>query len=775
MRNIQIKSNKDVLAKLMATENINVIHKKIPTAYFDVKNRVLACPILKDDMSPELTDLFMGHEVGHAINTPAEGWHDAVSEKGMTFKGYLNVIEDIRIEKKIKLKYPGLRSSFYTGYKELAKMDFFGLQERNQDIKDLGFIDRINLHYKLGAQAQVQFSDEEMVYIKRCDSLESFEEVMELALELFENKKEETQTQLDDMTEEEIQDLLDNMLDDQDEESGPGSDSMTVETEESDEDSDEEGSDAKGDTDDSDDSEEDSNSTDGSEGDTKDEEESEGKTEETTKKPGKSPLEKLEDELNKSETDESFRKKEDTLHKEDRRYEGDPRFYELPKKVKYENYIVDFKAIEKRVSEGSRPLDRKYISKYVKQFQDNNKKIVNYMVKEFEMKKAAAAYNRSYGAKSGELDMDKLSFYKLKDDIFNRVQITPEGKNHGVVMAVDWSGSMSGSVRPTVEQAALLAMFCKRIQIPFRVFAFTDAWGRNSDVSYLDGITDSEERNKAYRKHQEEKMFGTKIKSSEDMTEWNVGHFKLLEMLSDKMSNREFTNAMETWFQLSFSIDSHYSYYGDDYDKEDWKYDKDYYPAQGLSLGGTPLDHTIVVMRDYLTEFKIQYGIDIMSFIALTDGSSHSVFGYGQGHLVDKLTNKTIKLGGSRSHTSALLKWLKETADVRTIGFFLTKASGSSFKYEAEAFSGTQLDSWDPKFDEKRKEFNKVCTSFDDGHYDLGIVINQKKIDINYDEDKLEVKEDATKGQLKNALVKAGNNKMRQRVILNQFVTQMAV
>ena len=79
-------TNKDLLAKLMATEDINVLHKNVPTAYFDVKNRTLVCPILKEDMSPQLYDLFMGHEVGHAINTPADGWHGAVSDKGMVFK-----------------------------------------------------------------------------------------------------------------------------------------------------------------------------------------------------------------------------------------------------------------------------------------------------------------------------------------------------------------------------------------------------------------------------------------------------------------------------------------------------------------------------------------------------------------------------------------------------------------------------------------------------------------------------------------------------------------
>jgi hypothetical protein len=762
MLNIQTKSNKDVLARLMATENLNVIHKSVPTAYFDVKSRTLCCPILKEELSPELTDLFMGHEVGHALNTPAEGWHDAVSEKGMTFKGYLNVIEDIRIEKKIKDKYPGLRRSFFTGYNELGQRDFFGLNERKQDINDLGFIDRINLHYKLGAQAQVKFSDEEMVYIKRCDSLETFKEVMELAIELFETKQEETQTMLDGLTDEELKQLMEDM--DIEQEDGTGS--MTVETEKSDEDSDQEGSDAKAESDeDSEESDEDSKSdeTDGSgNGD---------QEEDSDKKGGKSPEEQLKDKMNKSETDESFREKEGSLLKNEDSYYNEPAYYDLPGKIKYSEYIIGYKKIQEQL-EGQ--FNREYIKKYVKTFTDNNKKIVNYMVKEFEMKKAAAAYNRSHGAKSGELNMDKLALYKLKDDIFNRVQVTPEGKNHGVVMAVDWSGSMSGTVRSTVEQAALLAMFCKRINIPFRVFAFSDSYNtgiRGQLPDYIHKEENQSKRRRLQREWMQDRMFGKSTKTPQDFETWSLGGVALLEMLSDKMSNSDFIKALENWFQVAHSTDNPYQCY-DNY-KSGWNYDQDYYVTDGFHLGGTPLDHTIVIMRDYLTEFKAQYGIDIMSFIALTDGSSHSVFERGNSELVDRKFNKTVIFKGN--NTSTLLKWLKETAGVRTIGFYLSNATGNHFKYDAASFSGTKMDTWTDEFEKKRKEFTKISTSFDDGHYDLSIIINQKKLNINYDEDVLQVQDDATKGQLKNALVKAGNNKMKQRVILNQFVQQMAV
>ena len=74
---MSLVDSKSLLARLLVEENITVEHRKVSTAYFDVKNRVLVCPILKD-MPTELYDLLMGHEVGHALYTPAQGWHDSI-------------------------------------------------------------------------------------------------------------------------------------------------------------------------------------------------------------------------------------------------------------------------------------------------------------------------------------------------------------------------------------------------------------------------------------------------------------------------------------------------------------------------------------------------------------------------------------------------------------------------------------------------------------------------------------------------------------------------
>jgi hypothetical protein len=76
--------DKSLLAKLLATEDVSIEHKNVETAYFDLKTRKIVLPNWKD-MPEFLYDLFIGHEVGHALETPAEGWHNAVTNHSPKF------------------------------------------------------------------------------------------------------------------------------------------------------------------------------------------------------------------------------------------------------------------------------------------------------------------------------------------------------------------------------------------------------------------------------------------------------------------------------------------------------------------------------------------------------------------------------------------------------------------------------------------------------------------------------------------------------------------
>ena len=64
---------KSQLAKLLATEDLVVEHKKVETACFNVHTRVLTLPMW-EKASGTVYDLLVGHEVGHALYTPDEDW-----------------------------------------------------------------------------------------------------------------------------------------------------------------------------------------------------------------------------------------------------------------------------------------------------------------------------------------------------------------------------------------------------------------------------------------------------------------------------------------------------------------------------------------------------------------------------------------------------------------------------------------------------------------------------------------------------------------------------
>jgi hypothetical protein len=182
---MELIGSKSLLAKLMATENLTVEHRKVSTASFDVKNRILTIPILEKDLSANLYDLFTGHEVGHALYTPLKGMLKAKEEK--INMSVLNVVEDSRIERKVKYKYPGLKHPFYKAYGELLERNFF--ETDGKDLNEYNLIDRINLHCKAGAALNIKFNEEERELLDAVEETETYEEVIEVAKRIIEYMK----------------------------------------------------------------------------------------------------------------------------------------------------------------------------------------------------------------------------------------------------------------------------------------------------------------------------------------------------------------------------------------------------------------------------------------------------------------------------------------------------------------------------------------------------------------------------------------------------------
>ena len=184
----ELRTTKTLLAKLMAEENLNVEHANVSTASFNPETRTVTIPNW-DNMTPELYDLMCSHEVGHARYTPTDGWEKAgKNSKGPGYKSFLNVVEDARIEKKMKLRYPGLRKSYRDGYNELLEGDFFGIKD--QDLTEMNIIDKLNIHFKAGVAAGVTFTDEEQTWVDQLSKISTWDDTVDLADRLYDYAKD---------------------------------------------------------------------------------------------------------------------------------------------------------------------------------------------------------------------------------------------------------------------------------------------------------------------------------------------------------------------------------------------------------------------------------------------------------------------------------------------------------------------------------------------------------------------------------------------------------
>ena len=694
--------SKSQLAKLMAAENITVEQRSVPTAFFNLNDRILTIPTFKTDISADLYDLFIGHEVSHALNTPPEGWHDAIVDLGIP-KSVVNVCEDARIEKKIKRKFPGLKVSFTKGYREILDMDFFGLGDTEPNT--LNLIDRINLECKCGLYFNLQFNDIERGLLTKVENTETFEDVIEVSKEIVaymkELPKEEQDVKLtyqdtDGVGEEEL-DSEGELIDTEEDEEGDPSSSN--------------GSDAN----EGDDEDEDQNGTEGGE---------DGDIE--------------------SETDNSFREQEKTLYGKTKFEYMNVPDVDLNKVVigHKELYQVINAPVKNYLGE-PKALYSDILEEKLNEFRKSSGKTVSYLVKEFELRKNASQMAKASIAKTGDLNMKKVYAYNFTDDIFKRMTVIPNGKSHGLVLFLDWSGSMSGSIHETIKQLLTIVYFCKKVNIPYDVYAFSTQWrakerpaGKNGDIVLNES-------------------------------------FNLLNLLSSKMNATQFKDASKFLF----------SYYVPEFTNNNY--------ITRMGLGGTPLNETVITSMKLIPKFQKDNKLDIVNAIFLTDGDGHmlstvhdsSIADY-RGNPVrsvntwdatwvinDPITKESVSFRPNAiAQTKALLKLLKLRTGCNTTGFFIMRRS--DFRPVYRSYKGHITDD---DISRLSREFNKAGSfTLDDVGYDEYHLLRNDRLEIaDVDFDDIEVETKTTKS-LVSAFSKYSQNKLTNKVVLNRFISMIA-
>lgn len=718
-----IAQSKSSLAKLLATENINVRRNaNAQTASFDIKNRVLELPVWKG-VSEDLEDMLLVHETGHALDTPWDGWikaadniskkyHDNVTNRHkMAVKGFLNVIEDARIDKRQKRRYPGSRQNYLAGYKELMERGFFG--PPNKDLNTYNFIDRLNVYFK-GGFATIKFSPEEMPYVKRVENAETFEDVIKLTDEIYaycKSKGENEQTTPND-------------IGDSEDEYEYGS--------ETDDDYDMDGEDGDGD-----------DAEDGEGGDGENGEDGEGNDD--LDKAGSSQdqdQDKGEDFVPESQTEKLWEEKQKELTNSDIEFV----YVTVPKTV-ISNIVDDYKVVLKENNEYNLAYkDKPYLKEnavdFAKYKSDENSSI-SFMVKEFEMKKSADLYSKISIAKTGVIDTNKLHSYKYNDDIFRRVSIVPQGKNHGFIMFLDWSGSMSPELRHTIKQLLSMVLFCKRVQIPFEVYLFRD-------------LNKKEQTQIVNQNHFEYKTGDMSLRG-----------FKMRNVLSSRMSLVELNNAFVNMWCLSSR--------------------GSYNPVEPMN--GTPLNAAIIVAAELVNQFRARNKLQIVNTIFLTDGGSNPIEGIvgssvkawrKKKYIVqDEITRKDYyctntdygSIDGSEV-TNTLLRILKQRTGCNLIGFYLHSQYTKNLGYIYESYFGNRISN-EKHYQEMDKcwKTNKFVPVTSSG-YDEYYIINLNSMKEVPKE--LHVDGSMTKGKIAKVFLSFSESKAINRVLLQRFIKSIS-
>jgi hypothetical protein len=343
------------------------------------------------------------------------------------------------------------------------------------------------------------------------------------------------------------------------------------------------------------------------------------------------------------------------------------------------------------------------------------------------------------------------------------------GKNHGLVFVLDWSGSMSGVMLDTLKQLYNLMWFCKKVAIPFEVYAFTHEWRRSE--------YDENHRRKPMTTHYEKKH--GLIHVDEEVS--------LMNLFTSKTNNRVLEEQMINIFRLAKEF--RYSYNDA----------PEYTHPSRLTLSGTPLNEALVALHQILPKFQRENKLQKVQCVILTDGEAaplkfHKEFKGRFGHdteevyiglnsvgsntiLRDRKIGCTYKLEGEFiAFTDILLRHLRDKfTDVNFIGIRVLEGrdAGNFIRryYETADYSTgyyQQNKEYDRIMDDWRK--NKSFAIKKSGyHVYFGLSGSALSTDAEF-----EVSDDASKSQIKSAFAKSLKSKKMNKKVLGEFIELIA-
>ena len=347
-----------------------------------------------------------------------------------------------------------------------------------------------------------------------------------------------------------------------------------------------------------------------------------------------------------------------------------------------------------------------------------------------------------------------------------------------MIILVDWSGSMSDVLPSVIQQLMNLAWFCRKINIPFEVYAFSNYYGYDS--------TDYDWRDK--------------VKNSFDLKKGDLfmKNYKLVNFLSHKMNNKDFEKGMQNLYMTLEAQD--YRGYGSKtiinwYDSDGRQCARPIYLPSCMHLGSTPLNPALASMIEIIPKFKSKYGIEKLSFITLTDGASDGGEGIAEdmtdregntevvsnsykGKLVINVGGKNYYSENSREYSSSrmttqLLNIIKQRYNTNNIGFFLIpNKSRKHLHWAIEDYdSNGKYVGYDLDRVMKNLTKDNVHLTSKTGYDKYFITVGNTRVESA---DLSSLDSDAKTSDIKRFFKNSMKGRLKSRVLLNNFIEEVA-
>jgi hypothetical protein len=287
----------------------------------------------------------------------------------------------------------------------------------------------------------------------------------------------------------------------------------------------------------------------------------------------------------------------------------------------------------------------------------------------------------------------------------------------------------------TMKQLINLVLFCKKMNIPYEVFAFVE----DTETEKLTKQTPKE--NDIYFKP-----------------------YGLMNLLSSRMSSSEFTYAGSSLVCMAGLGKV-----------------RGYFP-HWMHMQGTPLNQAIVHAMTIVPEFQKKNKLQIVNTIFLTDGESNnanrylqkdSYYGLTDVHMKcerlvirDPVTKHEEKIDGKNGYeaqTNAFIRLLKARTGSNVIGFYVI--NGRDFNRKVHQWFPKQMNHEEMKDNFRKSKF----AILENTGYDEYYILRSNGLDTDEDST-FEVKENSTFRGIASAFTKYNNGKHNSRVVLNRFI-----